>query len=219
MIKLTNINKIYSKSSDKSQVLHNVDFEINVGEFVALVGASGSGKSTLLNIIGLLDNDFTGNYNFCGKDVELESEESLAHIRNNKIGFVFQNFSLLSQYPVWYNVALPLHYRSNMPTNIKALAIDSLNKVGLSDLAERYPHELSGGQQQRVAIARAIIIQPDIILADEPTGSLDSNNSAKIIDLFQSLNESMQTAVLLITHDQNIASGAERKITICDGKI
>ena len=219
MIKLTNINKIYSKSNVESQVLHNVDLEISSGEFVALVGASGSGKSTLLNIIGLLDNDFSGNYNFCGKDVELESEERLAHIRNNKIGFVFQNFSLLSQYPVWYNVALPLHYRSNMTTNIKALAIDSLNKVGLSDLAERYPHELSGGQQQRVAIARAIIIQPDIILADEPTGSLDSNNSAKIIDLFQSLNESMQTAVLLITHDQNIASGAERKITICDGKI
>lgn len=219
MIKLTNVNKIYSKSSDKSQVLHNVNLEINSGEFVALVGASGSGKSTLLNIIGLLDNDFTGNYDFCGKDVVQEREENLANIRNNKIGFVFQNFSLLSQYPVWYNVALPLHYRPNIPDNIKSLAIDSLKQVGLSDLAERYPHELSGGQQQRVAIARAIIIKPDIILADEPTGSLDTSNGAKVIDLFKSLNKSMKTAVLLITHDQNLALRAERKITICDGKI
>lgn len=219
MIKLKNINKFYTTPRDKFQVLHNLDLDINKGEFIALTGSSGSGKSTLLNIVGLLDNEFSGYYYFDGIDILTATELEMARIRNTKIGFVFQSFSLLNQYPLWYNVAMPLQYRQVVPDNIKEQAYESLRQVDMLDYAERYPNEVSGGQQQRVAIARSLIIQPDLILADEPTGALDTVNSRMIIDLFIKLNNERETAILLVTHDMSIANMASSKLVISDGNI
>lgn len=219
MIKLTNINKFYSNNHERYQVLHNANLYVEKTDFVAIIGSSGSGKSTLLNIIGLLDNDFTGSYLYDNYEVSKKTEEDLAGIRNYKIGFVFQNFSLLSQYPIWYNVGLPLHYRNMSMNQIKDKSFHYLEKVGLVNLANRYPSEISGGQQQRVAIARALIVEPDIILADEPTGALDTINSKKVMDLFSQLHSEQETAIMIITHDQNIASLAKRQILINDGKL
>lgn len=219
MIKLDNLSKEYSSLSRSTKVLHDINLEICRGEFIAILGASGSGKSTLMNIIGLLDNPTSGSYLLHGKNVGNYAQDDLADIRNSKIGFVFQNFALLNQYPVWYNVALPLHYRNQDLKEIKRQACSYLDKVGLLDLADAYPNTLSGGQQQRVACARALVVEPDIILADEPTGALDSETGKKLMEFFEYLNSTYNTTILLITHDASVAACAGRKIILNDGRI
>jgi putative ABC transport system ATP-binding protein len=217
MIHLKNISKIYEKQgSDKVMALDGVKLEINKGEFVAIVGSSGSGKSTLMNIIGLLDKPSLGNYYLENQSVEKFSGNQLAEIRNQKIGFVFQSFHLLPRTTALENVELPLVY-SNLKNN-KELAFESLKKVGLADRVKHKPNELSGGQQQRVAIARALVTDPDIILADEPTGNLDSQSGIGIMELFVQLHQQGKT-IIIITHDPNIAAHAKRVINIKDGKI
>ncbi|MBT4885501.1 MAG: ABC transporter ATP-binding protein [Legionellales bacterium] len=219
MIKLQHVNKVYTSLSRNTPVLHDINLEISRGEFIAVLGASGSGKTTLMNIIGLLDKVTSGSYMLHGKDVESYTQDELADVRNSKIGFIFQNFSLLNQYPVWYNVALPLHYRNQNLKEIKKQACNYLDKVGLLDFADAYPNTLSGGQQQRVSCARALVVEPDIILADEPTGALDSETGKKLMDFFEYLNSSYNTTILLITHDANVASCTTRKIVLNDGRI
>lgn len=219
MIKLDNLSKEYSSLSRSTKVLHDINLEICRGEFIAILGASGSGKSTLMNIIGLLDNPTSGSYLLHGENVDNYAQDDLADIRNSKIGFVFQNFALLNQYPVWYNVALPLHYRNQDLKEIKRQACSYLDKVGLLDLADAYPNTLSGGQQQRVACARALVVEPDIVLADEPTGALDSETGKKLMEFFEYLNSTYNTTILLITHDASVAACAGRKIILNDGRI
>ena len=180
------------------------------------MGPSGSGKSTLMHILGCLDVPTSGQYLFAGERVETMGEEQLAYLRNRRIGFVFQQFQLLNSLPAWRNVELPLLYRS--ATDRRALAIDVLGRVGLGDRVEHRPTELSGGQQQRVAIARALVTDPDVILADEPTGNLDSASSRDILDMLVSLNASGRT-VILITHDPSIAAVAGRQCAMRDGRL
>jgi putative ABC transport system ATP-binding protein len=217
MIVIQNLSKAYSK--EKSAVIKavdNVNLEIKEGEFVAIIGPSGSGKSTLMNIIGLLDTPDSGSYFFEGKKVSDLSIDELAEIRNKKIGFVFQQFHLLQDSTAKDNVEIPLIYSDRK--DISGLAEKALKQVGLGDRVRHLPKELSGGQQQRVAIARALVNEPDIILADEPTGNLDSKAGQEIIDTFEELNR-MGKTIVLITHDRMIADHAARIISIADGKI
>jgi putative ABC transport system ATP-binding protein len=217
MIHLKNISKIYDKSGQEKVIaLDGINLEISKGEFVAIIGSSGSGKSTLMNILGLLDIPSEGNYFLENQPVEKLSDDQLAEIRNRKIGFVFQSFHLLPRTSALVNVELPLVYSSLK--NTRELAFESLKKVGLADRANHKPNELSGGQQQRVAIARALVTNPDIILADEPTGNLDSQSGAGIMELFVQLHEQGKT-IILITHDPKIASMAKRIINIKDGRM
>jgi putative ABC transport system ATP-binding protein len=217
MIQLKNISKIYGKA-DSQQVfaLDNASLIINKGEFVAIIGTSGSGKTTMMNILGLLDRPTSGEYYFENKEVSTLSDNERAAIRSKKIGFVFQKFHLLPKTTAIENVELPLIYTDVKDT--RSLAIEALNKVGLSERVKHRSNELSSGQQQRVAIARALVNNPDIILGDEPTGNLDSKTSLEIVGIFQELNKSGKT-VILITHQQNIAEHANRIIRIQDGKI
>lgn len=217
MIQLKNISKIYGKA-DSLQVfaLDNTSLIINKGEFVAIIGTSGSGKTTMMNILGLLDRPTSGEYYFENKEVSTLSDNERAAIRSKKIGFVFQKFHLLPKTTAIENVELPLIYTDVKDT--RSLAIEALNKVGLSERVKHRSNELSSGQQQRVAIARALVNNPDIILGDEPTGNLDSKTSLEIVGIFQELNKSGKT-VILITHQQNIAEHANRIIRIQDGKI
>ena len=217
MIHLKNISKIYNKQGhEKVFALNEVSLEIKKGEFVAIVGSSGSGKSTMMNILGLLDKPSSGNYYLENQSVESFSDKQLAEIRNQKIGFVFQAFHLLPRTTAIENVELPLIYSTL--NNSRQLANESLKKVGLSDRANHKPNELSGGQQQRVAIARALVTNPDIILADEPTGNLDSQSGADVMNLFVELHAQGKT-IILITHDSEIAAMAKRVINIKDGRI
>lgn len=217
MISIQNLCKTYSK--EKSAVIRAVDnanLEINKGEFVAIVGPSGSGKSTLMNIIGLLDTPDSGSYFLENKKVSDLSLDELAEIRNKKIGFVFQQFHLLTDSTAKDNVEIPLIYSDRKI--ISGLAEKALELVGLQDRIHHLPKELSGGQQQRVAIARALVNDPEIILADEPTGNLDSKSGKEIMDIFENLNK-LEKTIILITHDQKIAEHADRIISIADGKI
>jgi len=217
MIHLKNISKIYEKSGQEKVVaLDGINLEIGKGEFVAIIGNSGSGKSTLMNILGLLDRPSLGNYYLENRAVEQFSGNQLAEIRNQKIGFVFQAFHLLPRTSAIENVELPLIYSSLNET--RQLAIESLKSVGLSDRANHKPNELSGGQQQRVAIARALVTNPEIILADEPTGNLDSQSGAGIMELFAQLHKQGKT-IVIITHDPDIAIQAKRVINLKDGRI
>jgi putative ABC transport system ATP-binding protein len=217
MIHLKNISKIYEKQGQqKVYALNELNLEISKGEFVAIVGSSGSGKSTLMNILGLLDKPSNGNYFLENQAVEKFSDNQLAEIRNQKIGFVFQAFHLLPRTTALENVELPLIYSTLKDT--KELAYESLKKVGLADRANHKPNELSGGQQQRVAVARALVTDPDIILADEPTGNLDSQSGTGIMELFVKLNQEGKT-IVIITHDPSIAAMAKRIINIKDGRI
>lgn len=217
MISLKNITKSYQNGSGKAEVLHNLNLDIPQGGFISLVGASGSGKSTLLNLIGLLDKADSGSYFLAGHNILSLSCDDLAILRNRKIGFIFQNFCLLSQFPAWYNVALPLFYRDNYTGDYKDIACKYLEKLGLLDFAYSYPNTLSGGQKQRLAIARAMITEPDIILADEPTGSLDSSASSDVMQWISKLNSDFNTTILLVTHDKDVARYAHKIITITDG--
>lgn len=216
MIVLRGIRKSYILPKVTIEVLKGIDMEIAEEELVALMGPSGSGKSTLLNIIGCLDRPTSGTYLLLDVDVSRKTDNELAEIRNKKIGFVFQSFNLLPRFPAWKNVEMPLLYSGVPAGERKQRAMEILAKVGLSDRAEHYPNELSGGEQQRVAIARALINNPAIILADEPTGNLDSHSGKEIIEIFKGLNKEGVT-ILIVTHEKEIAEQAGRIITIKDG--
>lgn len=219
-IQLNQVSKIYNKNTDaKVEALNHVDLSIEKGELVAIVGKSGSGKSTLLHILGLLDNPTQGSYCLDGFDISTIEMNDLAHIRNEKLGFVLQEFGLILNKTVYDNIAIPLYFsravkRKQMPEMIRKV----LKEVGLEEKEKSIVAELSGGQKQRVAIARAIVNNPEIILADEPTGALDQNTSKEIMDLLLELNRNNKT-VIIITHDRMIAERCERRIEISDGYI
>ena len=218
LIKLNNVSKIYNPGENEVRALDDVSLSIDKGEFVAIVGQSGSGKSTMMNIIGLLDNATNGTYFLNGKDVSSLSDNALSDIRNVEIGFIFQGFNLISSLTAKGNVELPLMYRGMKKEERERLALEALERVGISNRVDHLPSELSGGQQQRVAIARAVAARPPIILADEPTGNLDSNSGKDVMKTLYELNEEGRT-VILITHDDNIANSAKRIIRIQDGKV
>ncbi|MBI3485344.1 ABC transporter ATP-binding protein [Candidatus Daviesbacteria bacterium] len=219
LVKLEHINKLYFLDSDLSfQALKDINVVIQKGEFVAIVGPSGSGKSTLMNIIGLLDQPSSGEYILDGLDISKLKENKLAQLRNKKIGFIFQSFNLLKRTKAIDNVALPLIYAGVGQSERLARAKKALEEVGLADKLNSLPNQLSGGQQQRVAIARALVTNPEILLADEPTGNLDSKTGEEILKLFKTLNKTGRT-IILITHDHHIADNAKRKITLKDGEI
>lgn len=219
MIKLEQINKFYSLEEEKLHVLKDVNFEIKEKEFVAVMGPSGSGKSTLINLIGFIDKKFEGKYLFEGKEITDFSDQELSAIRNKSVGFVFQNFSLIENNTVFENVELPLLYNGSAYTNTKARVQEVLEKVGLVDKGNKYPKQLSGGQQQRVAIARAIVNAPNFIIADEPTGALDSKTSEDIMQLFQVLNKDEGVTIILVTHNPDMIHYCGRLIRVKDGVI
>ncbi|MCK3903932.1 ABC transporter ATP-binding protein [Streptococcus suis] len=218
LIRLTNINKSYKNGDQELRVLKDIDLEVEEGEFLAIMGPSGSGKSTLMNIIGLLDRSTTGNYWLEGEEVSQLSEKKLASVRNDQIGFVFQQFFLLSKLNALQNVELPLIYARVPANQRKKLAKRYLEKVELAERMTHLPSELSGGQKQRVAIARALVNTPAIILADEPTGALDTKTGEQIMELLTELNNEGKT-IIMVTHEPEIAAYAKRKIVLRDGII
>ena len=218
IITMTGITKVYSVGGEEVRALDGANLTIHEGEFVSIIGPSGSGKSTLMNIIGCLDVADSGEYILDGQSIEQYSEEELAKIRNKKIGFIFQNFNLLSRMSALSNVELPLIYQRIHLNDRKEKAQRALDRVGLSDRSSHKPSELSGGQQQRVAIARALATDPAILLADEPTGNLDSKTGDDIMALFHELHRAGDT-IVLITHNEEIAKQAQRRIRIMDGRV
>ena len=216
MIRAEHLVKTYTLGGAVIRALDDVSFEINDGEMLAITGASGSGKSTLMNILGCLDRVDSGNYVLAGEDVSKLSKDSLAEIRNRRIGFVFQSFNLLPRITALENVELPLLYGANK--NTKARAEKALKTVGLGDRMEHEPNQLSGGQRQRVAIARAIVSDPAIILADEPTGNLDSKTGIEILAQFKALHAQGRT-IIMVTHDRSLAAHCQREIHMIDGRI
>lgn len=218
IIQMTDITKIYTVGGEEVRALDGASLTIREGEFVSIIGPSGSGKSTLMNIIGCLDVADSGEYILDGQSIEQYSEEELARIRNKKIGFVFQNFNLLSRMNALSNVELPLIYQRIHIGERRERAMRALERVGLKDRASHKPTELSGGQQQRVAVARALATNPAILLADEPTGNLDSKTGDDIIALFHELHDAGDT-IVLITHNEEIARQTQRRIRIMDGRV
>jgi putative ABC transport system ATP-binding protein len=217
LIKLNQVKKIYQSGTNEFHALKGIDIEIDRGEMVAIVGASGSGKSTLMNIIGFLDHCTSGSYFFAGQNVSNLKNTELSSIRNLKIGFVFQSFFLLPRLNALQNVMLPLFYRGEDKNLSREKAHAMLEKVGMRHFADRKPNQLSGGQQQRVAIARALVGDAEIILADEPTGSLDSKTGGEVMDLFLHLNADEKRTIVLVTHDDHISHLCKRIIMIKDG--
>ena len=218
LILLKQVNKTYFSPEVAVEALYNVDLRIHSGEFVAIVGTSGSGKSTLMNIIGCLDTPTGGSYFFEGQDVSSLPDEALSRIRNRRIGFIFQSFNLVDSLSALENVELPLLYRRVPREERRRLAKAALSQVGLSERMAHRPSQMSGGQQQRVAIARAIAASPSVILADEPTGNLDSRSGAQVIHILEQLHQAGRT-VILITHDNDLATRAGRIIRVRDGHI
>ena len=220
VIRMENIVKTYYLGKpNELEILHGINLTVNKGEFVSIVGESGSGKSTLMNIIGVLDRQTQGDYYLEGQDVNGMSDEVRSAIRNRRIGFVFQNFNLLPRANAVKNVMVPLLYGEEHSKNGKEHAMEMLKMVGMEDRADHRPNELSGGQKQRVAIARAMINDPAIILADEPTGALDSKTGHMVMDLFHKLHEEQGKTIVLITHSQELAQETERIVTLLDGQI
>ena len=218
IITVDNINKTYKNGSLELQVLKNISFKVDKGEFLAIMGSSGSGKSTMMNILGGLDNQYEGKYILDGIDISKSTENELSEIRNKKIGFIFQSFNLLPRLTALENVELPLVYSSIPKEKRHKRANELLEMVGLKDRTHHRPNELSGGQRQRVAIARALVNNPSIILADEPTGNLDSKSEEEIIEILQKLNK-MGKTIVIVTHEPSIGEIAERKIVFKDGEI
>ncbi len=219
LIELRNVYKIYSEGLESEvRALDGVSLEIEKGEFVAVVGQSGSGKSTMMNVLGCLDVPTRGDYFLDGVDVRELSDKQLSRIRNKQIGFIFQQYNLIQNLTVLENVELPLIYQGIDPIDRHELAMEALGRVGLADRAKHKPTQMSGGQQQRVAIARAISTHPPVIMADEPTGALDSRTGHEVLGFLQQLNKEGST-VILITHDNGIAATARRIVRIADGKI
>lgn len=217
LIKLEHVTKTYQLGAGYFNALKGVNLEVQRGDMLAIVGVSGSGKSTLMNIIGFLDRCTSGCYLFDNMDVSHLSEDELADIRNQKIGFVFQSFFLLPRSTALQNVMLPLFYRGTPRDETETLALQMLEKVGMADLAHHRPNQLSGGQQQRVAIARALVTNPDVILADEPTGALDSHTGNDVLELFLNLNRQEGRTIVIITHDKEVSARCDRVVTIKDG--
>lgn len=218
IIKTTNLNKIYG-GAVVYHALHDINISISAGEMIAIMGASGSGKSTLMNVLGCLDRPTSGEYILNDKNIAEYSDNALASVRSNQIGFVFQSFNLLPRYSSQKNVELPMLYNNVTPKDREKRAIEALTKVNLEDRLKNRPNELSGGQKQRVAIARAIVNRPSIIMADEPTGALDSKTSLDIMSLFQKLNKEEGITIIIVTHEPDIAQFCKRMIKMQDGKI
>ena len=221
LIELQNVTKTYHLGEIDVPVLKGVSLTIARGEMVALMGVSGSGKSTLMNILGCLDRPTSGRYWLDGQEVSQLSGDQRAHVRNSKLGFVFQNFNLLPRTSALENVMMPLSYTDHTiaEKESRARAQEMLERVGLADRMHHYPSQLSGGQQQRVAIARALINNPPVLFADEPTGNLDSRTSAEVLAMFQALNSEQRITIILVTHEADVAAHAQRSIRIHDGKI
>lgn len=218
LIHIENMKKIYNPGENEVRALDGIDLDIEKGDLVAIVGHSGSGKSTLMNMLGCLDTPTSGKYVLDGQDVASMTDNQLADVRNKEIGFIFQGFNLISNLDAVGNVELPLVYRGVSKNERKQLAMEALKSVGLEDRMKHKPNEMSGGQQQRVAVARAVAAKPPIILADEPTGNLDTKSTQEIMEILQELHRSGRT-VIIITHDEEIASQAHRVIRILDGRI
>lgn len=218
IIRLEGIRKTYRTGSLEFEALCGIDTTIGDGEYVAVVGPSGSGKSTLMNILGCLDNPTVGSYHLAGEDVSMMTETQLAEVRNRRIGFVFQQFNLLPSMTAWRNVELPLVYAGVSRHERHRRAVAALERVGLGDRTEHRPGELSGGQQQRVAVARALVTEPSMILADEPTGNLDTRSTADVLDLLDELHDAGRT-IVLITHEHDVAARSSRSLVISDGQI
>lgn len=219
LVKLQNITKIYRSGDSEFHALKGVDFQLERGEMMAIMGASGSGKSTLMNIIGFLDQCTTGKYFFGSEDVSHITEESLASIRNKKIGFVFQSFFLLPRLNALQNVMLPLFYRGEETASAMEKSLEILAKVGMEKFAKNKPNQLSGGQQQRVAIARALVGDAEVILADEPTGALDSKTGQEVMELFAHLNQKEKRTIVIVTHDANVSRQCQRVVMLKDGNV
>jgi putative ABC transport system ATP-binding protein len=217
MIKLQNIEKVYRTDTVETQALSSISLDIKRGEFLSVMGPSGCGKSTLLNIIGLLDMPSVGEVKIDDQSTGKLSDKELANFRNKKLGFIFQSYHLINDLKVLDNVELPLLYRSSSAAGRSALAKEALAKVGLSNRIKHFPTQLSGGQKQRVAIARAIVGKPEIILADEPTGNLDSAMGSEIMDILINLNRNEGTTIVMVTHDENMAKKTHRLVRLFDG--
>ena len=218
MIKIEKLHKSYPIGKDSLHVLKGIDLHIKKGEFVSIMGSSGSGKSTLLNIVGLLDGHYEGNYYLNGQLIKNLNEKKAAILRNKFLGFVFQSFNLIGYKTALENVALPLYYKGMARKERLKVALDYLDKVGLKDWANHLPNELSGGQKQRVAIARALVTKPKVVLADEPTGALDSVTSDSVMDLLKDINDEGMT-VFVITHEEEVAAQTKRIVRLKDGVI
>lgn len=217
MIKLKNIEKVYRTSTIETLALNEINLEVGKGEFLSIMGPSGCGKSTLLNIMGLLDEPSKGQITVGDEVISDFSDKKLANFRNQKLGFIFQSYHLINDLPVIDNVELPLLYRASSASERNKLASEALQKVGLSNRMKHYPSQLSGGQKQRVAIARAIVGRPEIILADEPTGNLDSAMGNEIMDILINLNKNEGTTIVMVTHDENMAKKTNRLVRLFDG--
>lgn len=218
MIELHNLSKVYRTSDVETTALNNINLEISEGEFIAIMGPSGCGKSTLLNILGMLDTPNSGSYKFLGDDVAKRSERELAIVRKQNIGFIFQSFNLIDELTVAENVELPLLYQK-MPAKHRAERVQQvLERVNIAHRADHRPQQLSGGQQQRVAVARAVVTNPNLILADEPTGNLDTTNGEEVLNLLGQLN-SDGTTIVMVTHDQGHADHASRVVHMLDGRV
>ncbi len=218
LIELRGVEKVYDMGAERVHALAGVDLDIERGEYLAIMGASGSGKSTMMNLLGCLDTPTAGSYRLNGTAVETLNDVELANIRNREIGFVFQTFNLLARTKALENVELPLIYAGVPSRDRHGMAMQALDRVGLADRAEHQPNELSGGQRQRVAIARALVNRPSILLADEPTGNLDSTTSDDIMRLFDEIHD-LGNTVILVTHEPDIAAHAERRVVLRDGRV
>lgn len=218
MIKMSNINKGYMLGEEKLPILKNINFSVKKGEFVAILGPSGSGKTTLMNIIGCMDVMDNGEYYLDGMAIHNTEEEDLTDVRNNKIGFIFQNYQLIPTYNIMQNIVMPLLMRGMSYKDAEKECMEIVQLLGLEDRLKHRPSELSGGQKQRVSIARALVGQPAILLADEPTGALDQSSGKDVLKLFRKLNE-MGNTIVMITHDLNVAQAANRIVRIVDGQL
>jgi putative ABC transport system ATP-binding protein len=219
VVSLRGIHRVFGRGDNAVRALDGVDLDVFDGEFVAVMGASGSGKSTCMNLIGCLDRPTAGHYYFCGVEVGALGSDDLALIRRHRIGFVFQGFNLLPRTTALANVELPLIYQRVKKRERRARALETLNQVGLADRALHLPSELSGGQQQRTAIARALVSRPRLLVADEPTGNLDSATKKEVMTLLKSLNETQGITIVMVTHETNMAAFAERKVEFVDGRL